>query len=142
MRFLIALILLAFPIAEIWLLIELANAYGWLLLVYLVGIGYLGLQLIRQEKANFNQRVLQNMTAGINPLFVVFGGARNMIAGMLLMLPGVMTDIIAAILLLIPMKSQAHIKSQTSTQAPYQNTFQDKPSAHDDVIEGEFRHED
>ncbi len=142
MRFIIILILLAFPIAEIWLLIELANAYGWLLLVYLVGIGYLGLQLIRQEKANINQRVLQNMTAGINPLSVVFGGARNMIAGMLLILPGVMTDIIAAVLLLIPMKSQAHINSKTSTQASYQNTFQDKPSANDDVIEGEFRRED
>jgi len=136
MRFLIALILLAFPIAEIWLLIELADAYGWLLLVYLVGIGYLGLQLIRQEKANFNQRVLQNMTAGMNPLSVMFGSARNMIAGMLLILPGVMTDMIAAVLLLIP------IKSQMPTDVPYQNPFQDKPSANDDVIEGEFRRED
>lgn len=135
MRFLIALILLAFPIAEIWLLMELADAYGWLLLVYLVGIGYLGLQLIRQEKANFNQRVVQNMTSGMNPLSVIFGSARNMIAGMLLILPGVMTDIIAAVLLLIP------IKSQTPTDVP-QNPFQDKSSANDDVIEGEFYRED
>jgi len=136
MRFLIALILLAFPIAEIWLLIELADAYGWLLLAYLVGIGYLGLQLIRQEKVNFNQRVLQNMTAGMNPLSVMFGSARNMIAGMLLILPGVMTDMIAAVLLMIP------IKSQTPTDVPHQNPFQDKPSANDDVIEGEFRREE
>ncbi len=134
--FLIALILLAFPITEIWLLIELADAYGWMLLVYLVGIGYLGLQLIRQEKVNFNQRVLQNMTIGANPLSVVFGSARNMIAGMLLIVPGVMTDIIAAVLLMIP------IKSETPTNATYQNPFQDKPSANDDVIEGEFRRED
>jgi len=46
MRLLFALILLAFPIAEIVVLIQLADAYGWWLLVYLVVIGYLGLQLI------------------------------------------------------------------------------------------------
>ena len=50
MRFLIVLILLAFPIAEIFLLAELADNYGWWLLLYLVVIGYLGLQLIRGEK--------------------------------------------------------------------------------------------
>jgi len=136
MRFLIILILLAFPIAEIWLLIELADAYGWLLLLYLVGIGYLGLRLIQQEKANFNERVLQNMTSGVSPLRVIFGSARNMIAGMLLILPGVITDFIAALLLLIP------IQSQKADDVPYQNPYQDKTSANDDVIEGEFRRED
>lgn len=146
MRFLIALILLAFPIAEIWLLIELADAYGWLLLAYLVGIGYLGLQLIRQEKANFNQRVLHNITVGGNPLGVMFGSARNMIAGMLLLLPGVLTDVIAAVLLLIPIKSQPSTNTQYQNphqEQPYQNaSYQEKPSANDDVIEGEFRRED
>lgn len=146
MRFLTALILLAFPIAEIWLLVELADAYGWLLLVYLVGIGYLGLRLIRQERANFNQRVLQNMMAGGNPLSVMFGSARNMVAGMLLLLPGVITDMIAAVLLLIPIKSQASENAPYENpyqERPYQDTsYQDRPSANDDVIEGEFRRED
>ena len=137
MRFLIGLILLAFPIAEIWLLIELADNYGWLLLLYLVGIGWLGLQLIRQEKAALSGRMMQNIMAGANPLKVIFGTARNIIAGILLMLPGVMTDIIAAVLLLIPIKTQALPGSQH--QAP---SYQDKPSANDDVIEGEFRRED
>lgn len=137
MRFLIGLILLAFPILEIWLLIELADSYGWLLLLYLVGIGWLGLQLIRQEKATLNGRMMQNIMAGANPLKVIFGTARNIIAGILLMLPGVMTDIIAAILLLIPIKTQALPDSQHQAQS-----YQDKPSANDDVIEGEFRRED
>jgi UPF0716 protein FxsA len=137
MRFLIGLILLAFPIAEIWLLIELADAYGWLLLLYLVGMGWLGLQLIRQEKAAFNGRMMQNLVAGANPLKVMFGSARNIIAGMLLMLPGVITDIIATALLLIPIKAEPLPNAQH--QAP---SYQDRPSANDDVIEGEFRRED
>ena len=137
MRFFVGLILLAFPIAEIWLLIELADNYGWLLLLYLVGIGWLGLQLIRQEKAALSGRMMQNIMAGANPLKVIFGTARNIMAGILLMLPGVMTDIIAAVLLLIPIKTQALTGSQH--QAP---SYQDKPSANDDVIEGEFHRED
>jgi len=98
MRFFVGLILLAFPIAEIWLLIELADQYGWLLLLYLIVVGWLGLRLIREEKSSFSLRMMQNMTNGGSPAKAVFGSLRNMIAGVLLMLPGVITDIIAVTL--------------------------------------------
>jgi UPF0716 protein FxsA len=139
MRFLIGLILLAFPIAEIWLLIELAGRYGWLLLFYLVAIGWLGLRLIREEKATFSVRMMQNMAAGGNLAKAVFGSARNIIAGVLLMLPGVITDIIAVTLLLIPIKS-----TQSINEPPSNDPFRESPyqAANDDVIEGEFRRED
>jgi len=140
MRFFVALILLAFPIAEIWLLIELADKYGWLLLLYLVGIGWLGLRLIREEKATFSVRMMQNMAAGGNPAKAVFGSARNIIAGVLLMLPGVITDIIAVTLLLIPIKNAQPQPSESSADNPFRSSpYQ---AANDDVIEGEFRRED
>lgn len=139
MRFFVALILLAFPIAEIWLLIELADQYGWLLLLYLVAIGWLGLRLIREEKATFSVRMMQNMASGGNPAKAVFGTARNIIAGVLLMLPGVITDIIAVTLLLIPIKNP-----QPLSESPSNDTYRSSPyqAANDDVIEGEFRRED
>jgi len=139
MRFFVGLILLAFPIAEIWLLIELADQYGWLLLLYLVVIGWLGLRLIREEKSSFSVRMMQNMAAGGNPAKAIFGSARNIIAGVLLMLPGVITDIIAVSLLLIPIKN-----TQTLNDQPANDQFQESPhrAANDDVIEGEFRRED
>ncbi|HEY0842214.1 FxsA family protein [Methylotenera sp.] len=134
MRLLIGLILLAFPVAEIWLLIELGQQYGWWLLVYLVGIALLGLRLIQDEKTLFTGRVLQTLSAGNHPVKAIFGSARNIIAGVLLILPGVITDMIAVILLLVPIKT-----SQTAnTQSPYQAG----QAANDDVIEGEFRRED
>jgi len=147
MRFFIGLILLAFPIAEIWLLIELGQQYGWWLLLYLVAIGWLGLQLIRDEKSLFTGRMLQGMSAGGSPVKAMFGSARNIIAGVLLILPGVITDIIAVILLLIPIKNSQPLNDQSqynhtqydqSKASPYQT---DK-AANDDVIEGEFRRED
>ncbi len=139
MRFFVGLILLAFPIAEIWLLIELADQYGWLLLLYLVAIGWLGLRLVREEKSSFSVRMMQNMAAGGNPLKAIFGSARNIIAGVLLMLPGVITDIIAVSLLLIPIKNTQTLNGQSSNDQFRESSHQ---AANDDVIEGEFRRED
>ncbi len=139
MRFFAGLILLAFPVAEIWLLVELADSYGWLLLFYLLGIGWLGLRLVREEKASFSLRMMQDMAAGGSPAKAVFGSLRNIIAGVLLMLPGVMTDIIAVTLLLIPIR-----RPQLNGEASANEQYRSSPyqAANDDVIEGEFRRED
>ncbi|OIQ96894.1 phage T7 F exclusion suppressor FxsA [mine drainage metagenome] len=132
MRFIIMLALLAFPVAEIWILISLAHHYGWWVAVYLIVIALLGLQLIRDEKLLFSGRMMQSLTQGGNPLKAMFGSARNIIAGILLIIPGVITDIIAVILLLIPIKNGG--------QNP--PTYAGEKAANDDVIEGEFRRED
>lgn len=139
MRFFAGLILLAFPVAEIWLLVELADRYGWLLLFYLLGIGWLGLRLVREEKASFSLRMMQDMAAGGSPAKALFGSLRNIIAGVLLMLPGVMTDIIAVTLLLIPIR-----RPQMNGEASANESYHSSPyhAANDDVIEGEFRRED
>lgn len=132
MRVVIMLALLAFPVAEIWTLISLAQQYGWWLALYLVGIAVLGLQLIRDEKQQFSGRMMQNLTQGGSPIKAMFGSARNIVAGVLLIIPGVITDIIAVILLLIPIKSG--VQSSPAYKA--------QKAANDDVIEGEFHRED
>lgn len=161
MRSVIGLILLAFPFAEIFLLVELAHRYGWWLLVYLVVIGCLGLQLIRGEKLLMSAKMMQSLSAGGNPVKTMLGSARNMVAGVLLIIPGVITDMIAVILLLIPFgKPNASSNFQNhATNTQYDGTYNSNPSnsnpsnsnpnnpspnkpspraANDDVIEGEF----
>jgi UPF0716 protein FxsA len=143
MRFIIGLILLAFPFLEIFLLISLADEYGWWLLFYLVVIGFLGLQLIRGEKLLMTAKMMQSLTSGGNPVKTMLGSARNMIAGVLLIIPGIITDIIAVVLLLIPI---GKLRSNTTNQ--YEQAFeppqyQQQPNAqaaNDDVIEGEYTH--
>jgi UPF0716 protein FxsA len=130
MRFLIGLILLAFPFVEIFLLVDLAHRYGWWVLFYLVVIGYLGLQLIRGEKLLMSAKMMQSISAGGSPMKSMLGSARNMAAGVLLIIPGIITDIIAAVLLLIPI-SKPNLNAATNTQ--YQTQ-----AANDDVIEGEY----
>ena len=130
MRFIIGLILLAFPFLEIYLLVELAHRYGWWLLLYLVVLGFLGLQLIRGEKLLMSAKMMQSMSAGGNPIKTLLGCARNLIAGVLLIIPGVISDIIAVILLLIPINKP---NFSTATNSQYQTQ-----AANDDVIEGEY----
>lgn len=132
MRVVIMLALLAFPVAEIWILISLAQQYGWWVVLYIIGIALLGLQLIRDEKQQLSGRMMQNLTQGGNPMKAMFGSARNIIAGVLLIIPGVITDIIAVILLLIPIKNGG--------QNP--PAYKGEKAANDDVIEGEFHRED
>ena len=149
MRFLIGLILLAFPVAELWLLVELAHRYDWWLLFYLVVVGWLGLQLIREEKSLISGRMIQALSAGGNPMKVILGSARHFFAGVLLIIPGVMTDIIAVVLLLMPVENtKASTKEsvsygdaeQTNYKSSQKSSYKTNHSkaANDDVIEGEF----
>jgi UPF0716 protein FxsA len=131
MRLIITLALIAFPIVEIWILINLFHQYGWWVSLYLVVMFLLGLQLIRDEKILFSGRILQVINQGGNPMKAMFGSARNIIAGILLIIPGVLTDLIAVVLLLIPVNKN-DIKSSSFNQK----------AANDDVIEGEFHRED
>lgn len=151
MRFLIFAILLAFPFAEIFLLVKLGHLYGWWVLFYLVVVGFLGLQLIRGEKLLISAKMMQSLSSGANPIKTMLGSARNMFAGVLLIIPGVITDIIAVILLLIPISnSKPNLNTSTNNTTGHQQTDQtefNQPgfkksknthAANDDVIEGEF----
>jgi len=131
MRLIVTLAILAFPIVEIWILIKLFQQYGLFVLLYLVVVGLLGLQLIRDEKLLFSGRIMQNLSQGVHPFKVMFGSAKNIFAGVLLIIPGVMTDVIAIILLLIPINNKGQIPPSNTSKA-----------ANEDVIEGEFRRED
>lgn len=136
MRFIFLLSLLVFPIAEIWILISLMDEYGWWVVVYLVVIALLGFRLLRDEKLLFSGRMMQSLAQGANPVKAIFGSARNIIAAILLIIPGVMTDILAFVLLLIP--------THNNQQVPPENQAHSRNSraANDDVIEGEFHRED
>lgn len=132
MRVLLGLfILLAFPVLEIWLLVELGDRYGWWLLAYLLVIAVLGWRLILDEKFMLAGRMMQTLGKGGTPAKALFMSAKNLLAGVLLIIPGVITDGMAAILLLIPAQHG---------EKPYASRH--SRAANDDVIEGEFRREE
>jgi UPF0716 protein FxsA len=130
MRLFMLLILLAFPALEIWLIIDLTAQYGWWFISYLLLVTILGLRLIKEEKQLFAGRLMQTLAQSASPGSAVFGSVKNLIAGVLFVIPGVITDAIAVILLLI-----------LSTPSPSKAAFK-QGAANDDVIEGEYIRED
>lgn len=136
MRLLLGLlILLAFPVLELWLLVELADLYGWWVLAYVVIVAVLGWRLIMDERQLLAGRMMQTLSLGGTPAKAMFMSIKNLIAGVLLIIPGVITDALAAVLLLLP-------AAEPATRGGANRTYQRSGAANDDVIEGEFRRED
>ena len=131
MRLIFILALFLLPFIELWGLFRFGAMYGWWFFLYIIVMAILGWQLIQDEKALVLGKLMGMMTQGGNIAAAILGSAINLLAGALFLFPGILTDIIGFILLLIPI--------QTSVN----ENFQPKESASkDDAIEGEYRRED
>ena len=125
MRFLLMFILLGFPLLDIASIVLAAQRFGWWTLVWLVAAAFAGISLIRQERFALMGRIMSSMAAGANPFSALFDSSRVLLAGLLLLFPGFLSDIAAVILLLIPRSARP------------------SPQPRDDgIIEGEYRRED
>lgn len=125
---LIFLALIAFPVAEAFSILWLAGQVGWWTLAWLAADFFGGLALIRFERLAFAPRLLFSMQRGESPFRALFASTRLVVAGGLLMFPGLISDAMAVALLLYP---------GTWKRPPVA-----RPAANDDVIEGEFRREE
>ena len=125
MRSLLMIILLGFPLLDIASIVMAAQHFGWWTLVWLVMAAFLGISLIREEQFALTGRLMASMTAGANPFGALFDSSRVLIAGLLLLFPGFISDFVAIILLLIPRSARPRT-----------------PQPDDSIIEGEYRRED
>ena len=121
---LILLILLAFPVLEVMVLFELASRYGWWVLGYLLVSAAFGAALIMEERIVVFARLIQTLQEGRHPVLALLTSAKKMIAGILLIFPGVLSDVAALLLLIAPLPTSR------------------KPPMDDGVIEGQWRRED
>lgn len=103
MRGLIILfILLGFPTLEIYVLIKLSDFIGWWMLLWLVASAALGSRLVQQAGAMVPQRLFAALQSGHSPGLALLFSFRTVLAGLLLIFPGVVSDVLALILLLLP----------------------------------------
>lgn len=128
MRLLLSLlILLVFPVAELLLLIALGQRYGWGLLGYLLFMILAGWLLIQDERIAVFGRLAQTLKQGDHPLLALLTSAKKFCAGVLFILPGVLSDVLGLVILLLPLQWLRLPKPQTGD---------------DHVIEGEWRRDD
>ena len=137
MRLIFILSLISLPFFEIWGLFKLGGLYGWWFLLYIVTMAILGWQLIQDEKTLVFARVMNMMTQGGNLFSVLLGSAKDLLAGVLFLFPGVITDFFGVILLMVPIHN-----SMSKGPSPFSENRKNNTENSDDVIEGEYRREE
>ncbi|KRO77718.1 MAG: FxsA family protein [Nitrosomonadales bacterium] len=134
MRLIFISALFLLPFIEIWGLFKFGSMYGWWFFLYIVVMAILGWQLIQDEKALVLGKLMGMIAQGGNLAAAILGSAKNLLAGALFIFPGIFTDMIGFILLIIPI--------QTSINNNFQDFKSNKPTTKDDAIEGEYRREE
>ena len=86
---------------EIWSIIRMSDFVGgWATLVLLVAGFIFGLQLMRSQGLNSMLQASQNVQVGESPLAPLASGIVKAFAGILLIIPGFISDILALLILL------------------------------------------
>lgn len=131
LRFL-PLIVLSLPVAELLLDLALYRRYGDGFLLWLAAGAIAGVWMIVRAKDSF-RTALRNLRGGdaravSATLWGLLSVARAFFAGILLLVPGVLTDLLALVIVLLPGRVIAPASQASMREA-----------ANDAVIEGEFR---
>jgi UPF0716 protein FxsA len=91
------------PVAEFTILIEVGRRLGTLLTLLIVfGTGLAGAYLARMEGFRILQRMRRDLDAGMLPADQIFNGVLILVAGVVLLTPGLLTDIVGLALLFPP----------------------------------------
>jgi UPF0716 protein FxsA len=102
LRFALLLIFIAFPLLEIALLIKAGQTIGfWPTITILIAAAVLGIVIVRQQGLSMVGRTFAAMNEGKPPIGPVLDSFVVIVAGFLLMIPGLLTGL-AGLLLLIP----------------------------------------
>jgi UPF0716 protein FxsA len=102
MRFIVLFILLSFPVIDLMVTMRFARWTGIPTLVWLLVSAAVGTLLLRHERGGFRARTLGALR-GDQPLMRgLVDSGRKVLAGMLFILPGILSDLLAIALLLLP----------------------------------------
>ena len=126
MRLILFAILLGFPLLEAVVLVRLSETMGWWVLAWVVLAAVAGMALIKEARFALVARLAAGFAQGQFSINALTDSARTVVAGLFLIFPGVVSDLIALTLLLWP-----------SPRVVAENHARDEPRG--DYIEGEFR---
>jgi UPF0716 protein FxsA len=99
-------LLVALPLIEIGLFVTLGGAIGlWGTLAWVIGTGFAGVALIRAQGMRGLVDVRRETDLIRHPMGPLAHGALKVLAGILLILPGFLTDALGLLLLIPPLRS-------------------------------------
>jgi len=125
MRFFTLFIVLAFPLLDLYTTVRLARWTGVPVWAYLGLAMIAGFLLLRNERIEFRSRTIAAMHGEQALLRGLFDSGRKILAAFLLLLPGVMSDLLALVLLALPLNigREAYEPSAADTAHGRRHTF-------------------
>ena len=151
MKFLVLFILI--PLIELYVMISVGAEIGALsVILWTVLSAILGVALIRHQGLATMQNAQLQMQSGQTPEASVFDGVIIFIAGLMIMLPGLITDVLGLLILLPPvrklllekslsgMKVRGQYRYQQGSQV-YEGEFSEAREKNPAILEGEVVHE-
>jgi UPF0716 protein FxsA len=115
MRFVVLLIVLIFPVLDVLATMRFARWTGIPTVVWLVASAIAGIVLLRKERMTFRAKTLAALR-GDQPLQRgLLDSGRRVLAALLLISPGVVSDLIALLLLMLPINLGAPLATQPAT---------------------------
>jgi UPF0716 protein FxsA len=134
MRFFLLAILLAFPVADLYVTARVARWTGIPLWVWLGCSFVAGLVLMRNERMAFRTRTVAALHGDQSLLRGVLDSGRKVLAAFLLMLPGLVSDLIALTLLALPLNVGRGFGPQPATAGRWRTQ-----QGAADAIDGDYR---
>jgi len=130
------------PLTELWLLVRVGASIGFgptLLLV--LGTGILGASLARREGVRVLGRIQAELDAGHLPADQMIDGLLILVAGALLITPGILTDLVGFALLVPPIRRRirAYLKRRFQARIRLWSAGPFHVSSQDDFIDVEAR---
>ena len=100
------LVLIGVPVLEVCVFIEVGRTIGWLAaVVLLLGTSVLGVRLLRVQGRSAVERVSLAVSEHRAPAAAAIDGAVGFLGGMLLVVPGFVTDVLGGLLVLPPTRA-------------------------------------
>lgn len=112
MRFVFLGIVLAFPFADLYVTARLARWSGIPLWLCIAGSFLAGALLLRNERTAFRLRTVAALHGEESMWRGLVDSGRKVLAGVLLMVPGVLSDLLALMLLALPLNVGRHFTPQ------------------------------
>ena len=101
-RLLLVAILMGFPMLEAAVLVRLSDTLGWWIFAWVVLAACAGIALIKEARFALLARLAAGFAQGRFSIVALTDSARTVVAGLFLIFPGVVSDLIALTLLLLP----------------------------------------
>ena len=134
MRLVFLTIVLIFPFVDLYVTARVARWTGVPMWFWLLSSAVAGVWLMRNERVEFRARTVAAMHGEYSLLRGLVDSGRKVLAGILFILPGVLSDVLGLLLLLLPINQRGGFGPEPATAGRPRY----RPS---ETLEGDWRRE-